>query len=66
MDDIERAQIHEMETRSDAIARRLPVPTPGQGSEICTRCEGTVPKARAALGYRTCVECQSRIERKYG
>jgi hypothetical protein len=65
MEDVERAQLHEMEQRSEAIARRLPVPTPGQGSDTCKRCEGSVPKARAALGYCVCVECQTRIERKY-
>ena len=69
-DPIDRAQAREQEMRDDALAeqaRRGSAWWPEDEGEtlLCARCDEFIPDGRrtALPGVKTCIECQTDIER---
>ena len=69
-DAMDRAQAHEEEMRSDALAafeRRAHGHPPRVSAEFCSVCDEPIPTARRITlpGVQTCVDCQHDIEKKH-
>lgn len=63
---VDRACLLEQEMRDAAIAeasRRKEPPASFNGAD-CVECDGPIVAGRLALGYFTCIHCQTRIEAK--
>jgi phage/conjugal plasmid C-4 type zinc finger TraR family protein len=69
-DVFDRAQARELEMRQDALAEhaRRAQPAAGDSALDCVRCGDAIPEARrlAVPGVKTCIECQTDIERHGG
>ncbi len=68
MEDVELASKFEAMHLKNSIKRHFDEAEPSDGNGICIDCGEEIPEARLKIdpGFRRCIACQTRRERKRG